>query len=319
MYAGGSMRLLAWLAAGCLCAGLSAGCASGSATASTAAPAANGPRGSVQTVVLWPNGAPEAEGSGDRDVPKLYVYPATTSGAHSAVIVMPGGGYVHLAMEKEGGDEARWLSSHGVTAFVLAYRLGPRYRFPAPMLDGARAIRYVRSHAGELGIAKNQIGVWGFSAGAHLAGYLAAVHDAGDKDSDDPIERAGDRPDFVIVSYGRFSLDDSIPRKTNMEGLLGQHPTRAMMDAVSVVKLVNKSTPPCFIYATTADRTVDSLNDTALYNALKRAGVPVELHLFERGPHGTGMAQGFKKFPELAIYPELLENWMQFHGWIAPK
>ena len=105
-----------------------------------------------------------------------------------------------------------------------------------------------------------------------------------------------DRPDFVIVSYGRFTMDEAIPRKTNMEGLLGDHPTQAMMDAISVAKLVTKDTSPCFIFSTTADQTVNSMNATALYDALKRAGVPAELHIFERGGawdrYGTG-AEGF--------------------------
>jgi acetyl esterase/lipase len=249
----------------------------------------------------------------------MYVYPATGAGIHSAVIVMPGGGYTHLAIEKEGGAEARWLNEHGVTAFVLEYRLGPRYHFPSPMLDGARAVRYVRSHAADLDVAKDRIGLWGFSAGGHLAGYLAAVHDGGVVSAADPIERVSDRPDFVVVSYGRFSMDESIPRTTNMEGLLGDHPTQAMLDEVSVVKLVTKDTPPCFIYSTTADRTVNPMNATALYDALKRAGVPVELHIFERGGHGTGMAQGLKDLPQLAIYTTLLANWMEMHGWMTQE
>jgi acetyl esterase/lipase len=268
-------------------------------------------------VVLWPNGAPGALGTGNGDVPKMYVYPAPGTAPHSAVIVMPGGGYTHLAIEKEGGAEARWLNERGVTAFVLEYRLGPRYHFPSPMLDGARAVRYVRSHAAELDVAKDRIGLWGFSAGGHLAGYLATVHDSGTASASDPIERVSDRPDFVIVSYGRFSMDQTIPRKTNMEGLLGDHPSHAMLDAVSVVKLVTKDTPPCFIFSTTADQIVNSMNSTALYNALKRAGVPVELHIFERGGHGSGMGQGMKDLPELAIYPTLLANWMEMHGWMT--
>ncbi len=107
----------------------------------------------------------------------MFEYPASGPGVHSAVIVLPGGGYTHLVTEKEGGVEGRWLSEHGVTAFVLEYRLGPRYHFPSPMLDAARAMRYVRSHAAELDVAKDRIGLWGFSAGGHLAGYLAAVND----------------------------------------------------------------------------------------------------------------------------------------------
>jgi len=321
-YACGTMKQLLYLAAGCLCASFCVGCAPVAATASTQATAVPAtvtkpPSGFTKTIVLWPTGAPGALGNEDGDVPKMFVYPAMGAGSHSAVIVMPGGGYTHLAIEKEGGAEARWLNEHGVTAFVLEYRLGPRYHFPSPMLDGARAVRYVRSHAAELGVAQDKIGLWGFSAGGHLAGYLATVHDGGTAGSSDPIERVSDRPDFAIMSYGRFSLDEAIPRTTNMEGLLGDHPTQAMLDAVSVVKLVTKNTSPCFIYSTTADQTVNSLNATALYDALKRASVPVELHIFERGVHGTGMAQGLKELPELAIYPMLLANWMEMHGWIA--
>ncbi|MGH9597197.1 MAG: alpha/beta hydrolase [Edaphobacter sp.] len=316
------MKQFLLLVAGCFCACFGVGCAPVAATAKTktAVPAATTtkpPAGYARTVVLWPNGAPGALGTGNGDVPKMFVYPASGSGIHSAVIVMPGGGYTHLVTEKEGGAEARWLNEHGVTAFVLEYRLGPRYHFPSPMLDEARAVRYVRSHAAELDVAKDRIGLWGFSAGAHLAGYLAAVHDDGEVGAADSIDQVSDRPDFVIVSYGRFSFDESIPRATNMEGLLGGHPTQAMLDAVSVVKLVTGDTPPCFIYSTTADQTVNSLNATAFYDALKRAGVPVELHIFERGRHGTGLAQGLKNFPELAIYPTLLANWMTMHGWMA--
>ncbi len=322
-YADGTMKQLLLLAGACFCAYFCVGCAPATATASTGAkaiPAATvttPPTGYAKTVVLWPNGAPGALGTGDGDVPKMFVYPAAGEEVHTAVIVMPGGGYTHLAIEKEGGAEARWLNEHGVTAFVLEYRLGPRYHFPSPMLDGARAVRYVRSHAAELGVAKDKIGLWGFSAGGHLAGYLATVNDGGAEGAKDPIERVSDRPDFAIVSYGRFSLDDSIPRKTNLEGLLGDHPTQAMLDSVAVVRLVTKNTPPCFIFSTTEDQTVNSMNATALYDALKTAGVPVELHIFERGRHGVGMAQGMKNLPELAIYPTLLANWMEVHGWMA--
>jgi acetyl esterase/lipase len=318
VYSDGTMRQLVLLAGGLIAALSCMGCASVTATAATPpAYATKPPKGFARIVVLWPGGAPQAQGKEDGDVPKLYVYPATGAGKHSSVIVLPGGGYTRLMTEKEGGVEARWLNTHGVTAFVLEYRLGPRYRFPVPMLDGARAVRYVRSHARELDVSPDRIGLWGFSAGGHLAGYLATVHDHGEAKAVDPIERVSDRPDFAILSYGRFSMDDSIPRTGNMDGLLGKHPTKAMLDAISVVRLVNKNTAPCFIYSTTADQTVNSLNATAFYDALKRAGVPVELHIFERGLHGTGMAQNLKNFPELAIYPTLLENWMEMHGWMA--
>jgi acetyl esterase/lipase len=308
-----TMRRLFVLAAGLICACLGTSCAQ----AAVPGTVTKHPSGFARMVVLWPKGAPGALGKGDGDVPKLYVYPATGAGVHSAVIVMPGGGYTALSIEKEGGEEARWLSARGVTAFVLEYRLGPRYSFPSPMLDGARAVRYVRSHAAELGVAADRIGLWGFSAGGHLAGYLATTNDAGDAGAADPIDRVSDRPDFAILSYARLSLDPAIPRKASLEALIGEHPTAAILDTVSLERHVTKNTPPCFLYATTADETVNSMNSTTFYNALKRAGVPAELHIFERGRHGSGMAQGHPGLPELAIYPTLVANWMQVHGWMA--
>lgn len=310
-----AMRHLFLLAAGffCACAGASVAQVSPNQVATDTKP----PSGFTSSIVLWPNGAPGALGSEDADVPKLYVYPATGTGVHSSVIVLPGGGYTKLVMEKEGATEAKWLNAHGVTAFVLEYRLGPRYRFPAPILDGDRAIRYVRSHASELDVAKDAIGVWGFSAGGHLAGYLAAINDAGDPSAADPIDRVSDRPDFAILSYARLSMDPAIPREGSMNGLLGPDPTPAMVDEISPVLHVTKNTSPCFIYSTTGDQTVNSMNATAFYDALKRAGVPVELHIFERGPHGTGMGQGLAGLQELAIYPTLIANWMEMHGWMA--
>lgn len=313
------MKNCLWLLAALLCAGFTAGCAPGRAKASmvAAATTTKPPSGWSKTIVLWPDGAPGALGSAEGDVPKLYAYPVEENKhPHAAVIVIPGGGYVHLATEKEGGDEARWLNRHGLSAFVLEYRLGPRYHFPAPMLDGSRAVRYVRAHAREFGVDPSKVGLWGFSAGAHLAGYLATVHDAGAENSPDPVERVSDRPDFAIVSYGRFSMDPSIPRKTNMEGLLGNHPTQKMLDSISIVRLVNRTDPPFFIYSTSQDQTVNPLNATALYDVLQRAGVPAELHIFEQGPHGSAMAQYMKKYPELMTYPTLLENWMELHGWM---
>jgi acetyl esterase/lipase len=275
------------------------------------------PAGSARMIVLWPAGAPGAVGKEDGDIPKMYVYPAVGEGVHSAVIVMPGGGYRNLMMEKEGGAEARWLSAHGVTAFVLEYRLGQRYAFPTPMIDGARAVRYVRSHATEFGVLQDKVGVWGFSAGGHLAGYLATTHNRGDPKAVDPVDRVSDRPDFVILSYARLSTDASIPRDTNLEGLLGDHPTTDELKAISIERLVTKDTSPSFIYSTTADQTVNSMVATAYYDALKRAGVPVELHIFERGAHGTGMGLNLKGLPELEVYSVLVENWMQVHGWMA--
>jgi len=259
-----------------------------------------------------------AKGNTPDDTPKLYYYAPTTTGVHSAVIVMPGGGYMHEVMEKEGGAEARWLASQGVTAFVLKYRLAPEYRYPVPMLDGARAVRYVRSHAQEYGLDPNRIGVWGFSAGGHLAGYLATAPIVSDKKNSDPVERVDAHPDFAIFSYARLSMESTVPRSGNMEALLGQKPRPEMIDAVSIVRHVTKETSPSFIYSTTADQQVNSMNSTAYYDACKREGVPVELHIFEQGAHGTGLGQKLKGMPELEIWPVLLQHWLELHGWMLP-
>jgi len=289
------------------------------------------PGGYSKVVVLWPGGAPGALGNKDVDVPKLYCYPVHEGergrsgeqqeprGERAGVIVMPGGAYRTLMVEKEGAAEARWLNEHGVEAFVLEYRLGPKYHFPAPMQDGARAIRYVRSHAGEFGISASKVGLWGFSAGGHLAGYLASVNDGGIPNSADAEERVSDRPDFAILSYARLSMDASIPRPTNLEALIGEHPTQAMINEISIDRRVTRSTSPSFIFSTTEDQQVNSLNATAYYDALKRAGVPAELHIFERGPHGAGLGQGFKTIPELAALETLVENWMEMHGWMGAE
>ncbi len=274
------------------------------------------PTGFARVITLWPDAPPMAKGSGPTDIPKLYVYPAAGPGVHSGVIVLPGGGYNHLVMEKEGGEEARWLAAHGVNAFVLQYRLAP-YRFPVPMVDGQRAVRYVRAHAAEFGLEPNKLGVWGFSAGGHLAGYLSVAPDEFSANSPDPVERVSPRPDFAILSYARLSMDPLIPRAGNMEALIGDKPSAEALDQVSVSRHVTATTSPAFIYSTTGDQTVNSLNATAYYNALKRAGVPAEMHIFELGPHGTHMGLGNKGMPELEVTPVLLTHWLQLHGWMA--
>ena len=277
------------------------------------------PLGYSKAFLLWPQGAPLAKGNASVDVPRLYYYPATSPVSGSAVIVMPGGSYTRLMSEKEGGAEARWLAAHGVAAFVLQYRLAPEYRYPAPMLDGARAVRLVRSRADEFGVDPRKIGVWGFSAGGHLAGFLATEPEERNKDATDPVERVSAHPDFAIFSYARLSMDSTVPRTGNMEALLGPNPTPQMIDQISVVRHVTRQTSPSFIFSTTADQTVNSLNATAYYEALKRLDVPVEMHIFELGPHGAGLGQNLKGQAELEIWPTLLQHWMELHGWMLPE
>jgi acetyl esterase/lipase len=293
------------------------------------------PSGFTSEEILWPNGAPLAVGSQPEDQPRLYCYPAPGAGPHAAVVVLPGGGYLHLVNEKEGAVEARWLNAHGVNAYILQYRLSPRYQYPAPMLDGLRAVRFVRAHAKDWSIRPDAIGVWGFSAGGHLAGYLATAdphafislhpHDTLETavqrnevlGPGDDIDKFSAHPDFAILSYARLSLDPTIPGTFGMVSILGKHPEQADLDAISPILHVTPQSSPSFIYATEHDASVNSQNATLFFNALQKANVPAELHVFELGPHGTGMGQNIKNAPELAIWPLLLENWMRGHNWIT--
>ena len=279
------------------------------------------PAGFTQSIALWPDGAPAAKGTAEGDIPKLFTYPTTGSGPHSAVIVMPGGGFTSLKMDQEGADEAKWLAARGVAAFVLEYRLSPAYGYPAPMQDASRAVRYVRAHAAELGVDPTKLGVWGFSAGGILVGYLSTIHTAGEATAKDPIDRVSDRPDFEIVSYGR--LDMSVPLTNGSlpkESILGPQPTQAAIDSIDPIKHVSADTSPSFLYSTSGDMSVDSRNAADFYAALKKIGIPAELHIFELGPHGTHM--GLDQPPamrELTVFPSLLANWLQLHGWMPAQ
>jgi acetyl esterase/lipase len=248
------------------------------------------------------------------------------------VVVLPGGGYKALVMGKEGDAEAEWLNEHGVSAYVLQYRLYPRYEYPWPLVDGQRAVRLVRSHAKEWHVKPDAIGVWGFSAGGHMAGYLATAMPHGEPEggpgaeaaawsaettrTQDAVDGESARPDFAIISYGRLVLDASVPGSFGMETLLGKDAPKERIDSVSPVLHVTKDSSPSFIYATEMDEKVDSENATLFFNALRRKDVPAEVHVFQRGPHGTGMGQNLPKTPELAVWPTLLENWMRVNGWM---
>jgi acetyl esterase/lipase len=284
------------------------------AAAASPAPDIAIPHGQIE--YLWPNGAPGAVGTEEQDKPHLEIFGAPGSGPHTAVIVCPGGGYTHLAYDKEGTRIAEWLNLRGITAFVLTYRLAPRYHYPAPILDGHRSVRWVRSHAQLFNIAPDRIGMWGFSAGGHLVGMMGTHFDDGDAQSADPIERVSDRPDFVISSYGGLSLQPGIAKPTAMASLMGPNPTPELKDELSPDKHVTARTPPYFLYATTPDQSVPVLSTVVFYTALVRAGVPAEMHIFQEGPHGTGLAQSY---PALSAWPGLLENWLRLNGWIPAR
>jgi acetyl esterase/lipase len=283
------------------------------ANAQTPPPAIPLPHGEIAN--LWPTAAPGAVGTEPQDIPHLEIFPATGPGPHTAVIVAPGGGYTSLAYGKEGSFIAVWLNKQGISAFVLSYRLSPRYHYPSPLLDGERSIRWVRANAAKFNVDPTKIGFWGFSAGGHLTGYVGTHFDAGNPSAPDPIDRISSRPDFCISSYGGLTLDPAIAKPTAMRTLTGPNPPQSVLDEISPDKHVTPQTPPFFLYATTIDEKVPVLSSVVFYTALVRAGVPAEMHIFQSGPHGTALGE---KYPALSIWPTILANWMRLNHWLPP-
>jgi acetyl esterase/lipase len=230
------------------------------------------------------------------------------------VIVLPGGGYQHLSMVKEGSDIAHWLNERGVAAFVLKYRLGMKYHHPAELGDAQRAIRIVRAHAAEYGVAADHIGIWGFSAGGHLAATAGTQFDAGNTSATDPIEQQSSRPDFMVLAYPVITMQAPYVHEGSKKYLLGEDATQAQLDAMSAELHVTKQTPPTFLFATTDDGTVPVMNSVMFYAALAKAGVPVEMHLFQHGGHGAGLAAAN---PQLSVWPDLVIKWMRERGYAA--
>lgn len=264
-------------------------------------------------MLLWPNGAPSAQGDADDDKPTLTAYIAPQNPTKTAVIVTPGGGYQHLSMEKEGSLVAQWLNAQGVTAFVLKYRLGPKYHNPVELGDALRAIRTVRSRAAEWGIDKGKVGMLGFSAGGHLTASTSVLYDDG-LPTGDAIDKESSRPDFVVLCYPVIRLDAPYMHSGSRKMLLGDTPDEALVEKMSLTALVNADTPPAFLYTTTDDKTVPVMNSVLWYSALVKNGIPAELHAFQHGTHGSGLGQ-FD--PALKEWPTLLLHWLQANGWAA--
>jgi acetyl esterase/lipase len=268
--------------------------------------------GEPKVELLWPKGAPGAVGDGPADRPLLKVYlPPADKSTGTAVVVCPGGGYGHLALGHEGKEPADWLNLHGVAAFVVSYRLAPRYHHPAPMQDVQRAIRLVRSRASEWGIEPKRIGVWGFSAGGHLASTAATHFDDGKPDAGDNIERVSCRPDFAILCYPVITLEPPFAHMGSCENLLGKSPDAALVASLCNDRQVTAKTPPTFLFHTNADGPVPAENSVLFYLALRKAGVPAELHIYEKGPHGVGLAG---KDPVLSTWSDRLADWMRGRG-----
>ncbi len=267
--------------------------------------------------LLWPSGAPGAVGNEERDKPSLTIYlPPADKANGTAVVVCPGGGYGALATGHEGKDPAEWLNRHGIAAFVLRYRLGPRYHHPAPIQDAQRALRLVRSRAKEWNLDPKRIGVWGFSAGGHLASTLATHFDQGKPDADDPIDRVSCRPGFAILCYPVITLRPPITHDGSRRNLLGDRPDETLVASLCNDEQVTEETPPTFLFHTDEDKAVLPENSILFYQALRKKKVPVELHIYEKGPHGIGLAVGRGA---VSAWPEQLAGWLKTRGLLTSE
>ncbi len=252
---------------------------------------------SFAPIPLWPQGAPGALGKTPNDIPALTAYlpePAKRNGA--SMLVLPGGGYGALA-DHEGKGFADWFTAHGVTCYVLQYRLGSHgYRHPCMLQDAARGLRLVRAFARRDGLDPARIGIIGSSAGGHLASTLLTHFDAGRPEATDPAERESSRPDLGILCYPVIS-GVAFPHQGSFLNLLGENPPAELLRHLSNELQVTPQTPPTFIWHTAEDPVVPVENAFLFASALRKAGVPFDLHVYERGQHGLGLPLNNRNAP----------------------
>jgi acetyl esterase/lipase len=241
-------------------------------------------------VPLWPGGAPGALGHDEKDNPTITPFVAEADKATgAAVVVCPGGGYGGLAPH-EGMDYALWLNQYGITAFVLKYRLGSHgYRHPVMLNDAARALRLVRARAADWRIDPKRVGIMGSSAGGHLASTLLTHFDSGKADAEDPVDRQSSRPDLGILCYPVITMGE-YTHQGSKSNLLGKDPSPDLVRLLSNELQVTRETPPCFLFHTFEDTAVPVENTLAFASALRKAGVPFDLHIYQKGRHGIGLA-----------------------------
>lgn len=253
------------------------------AQSTTNAPSENNP------FPLWTGDAPGALGHAEKDIPTLTpFFPEKGTANGAAMIICPGGGYARLSPH-EGEGYAHWLAGQGITCFVLKYRLGADgYRYPVELEDGARAVRLVRARASEWNLDPHRIGMIGSSAGGHLTSLVMTHFDAGNPDATDVIDRQSSRPDVAILCYPVITMG-KFAHQGSKHLLLGTNPPPAVVEETSSELQVKKDSPPCFIWSTDEDKTVPIENSLMFAEACRKARVPFELHVYQRGPHGQGL------------------------------
>jgi len=279
--------------------------------------------GAVPTVIqLWPEGVPglkadigpEKIGGGYNsnvsEATLTMIGPAVDRPNGTAVIICPGGGYVRMSTAREGDQYANWLSTLGVTSFVLKYRM-QEYGHPAPLQDVLRAVRMLRSRAAEFNINPARIGVMGSSAGGHLAASAGTLFDNPAGRTGAAMDAVSARPDFLMLMYPVISMQEPAVHAGSRKALLGAAPSAETLKLMSLEKQVTAATPPTLLIHTQEDQSVPVENSILFYQALTRAKVPAEMYLFEHGGHGMGMRDGLGTS---SLWPRRAEEWMRDRG-----
>jgi acetyl esterase/lipase len=247
--------------------------------------------------------------------PTLTVFLANqVSNNGTAVIICPGGGYLHLAINKEGYKIAKWFNSFGISAFVLKYRLPSDFimtnRAIGPLQDAQEAIRMVRRNAAKWHLDPNKIGIMGFSAGGHLAATASTQYAEKVYDSKDEVSA---RPDFSILIYPVISMLEGITHNGSKKYLLGENVNNEIAERFSNEKRVDDKTPKAFLVHATDDKAVRVENSINYYLALKQHNIPVEMHIYEKGGHGFGL--GLEETNK--NWPAACEKWMAANGLVT--
>jgi acetyl esterase/lipase len=291
-----------------------------------------------EPVFLYQGSAPGSLGNDEADRPRFYPFMPAKRSTSAAVLVIPGGGYEHVVIGHEGFQIAAWLNAQGMPAFVLDYRVKP-YRYPVEIDDGRRAMRIIRAHAAEYGVDPNRIGVWGSSAGGHLASSLgthcengtttvtnaeasntnsanasAANANAGITNAD-AADAVSCKPNFMVLEYPVISMIAPEAHHGSALNLLGPDPDPKLVHDYSNQNAVTADTPPTFLFATIHDPTVPVENTLDFYNALVKAHVSAEMHIYDYADHGCGLCGSI--IP-LATWPALVRNWFIQHSYLPP-
>jgi len=265
---------------------------------------------------LWQNGAPGANGTEAKDIPMAIVRLPESDSPTGALIICPGGGYGGLAMGHEGTEMAEWANQMGLAAIICDYRhRGKGYGHPAPLQDAQRTIRTVRAKAKEWNIDAKRVGILGFSAGGHLVSTVLTRFDSGNPMSDDAIERESSRPDYGILAYPVILFGQPGTHKGSERNLLGDSPDPKLLASFQSDMNVTKETPPTFLFHTIEDNAVPPQNSVAFYAAMIQKGVPGELHIFEKGQHGVGLA---RKIPGTSDWSNVCRRWLEAKQFVTP-